>query len=165
MGITDKIFGIGEKVETLVAERMSIEKAEMDQKILETEQRMMDISEQKSSEKAKEIAGQMFEQYRVDLEKSTKEKYDLDAKSYMYDPFSMMESLGYKERIMSMSYDTLRLMSERNAVVAAIIQTRIHQVTSFSRPPKSKYDIGYEFGMRDREREPSLFVLHVIPKL
>jgi hypothetical protein len=62
MGITDKIFGIGEKVETLVAERMSIEKAEMDQKILETEQRMMDISEQKSSEKAKEIAGQMFEQ-------------------------------------------------------------------------------------------------------
>jgi len=155
MGIADKIFGIGEKVEALVAERMSIEKVEMDQKILETEQRMMDVSDQKSSEKAKEIAGQMFEQYRVDLEKSTKEKYDEEAKSYLYDPFSMMESLGYKERIMSMSYDTLRLMSERNAVVAAIIQTRIHQVTSFSRPPRSKYDIGYEFGMRDREREPS----------
>ena len=155
MGITDRIFGIGEKVETLVAERMSIEKAEMDQKILETEQRMVEISDQKSSEKAKEIAGQMFEQYRVDLEKAEKDKYESEAKSYLYDPFSMMESLGYKERIMSMSYDTLRLMSERNAVVAAIIQTRIHQVTSFSRPPRSKYDIGYEFGMRDREREPS----------
>lgn len=172
MGLTERIFKVDEKVEALVQERMTIEKAEMDKMvqermtieksemdkhIAETEARMMEVSEQRATEKANEIANSMLDLWRVDMEKATKEKYDAEAKSYMYDPFTLIESLGYKERIMSMSYDTLRLMSERNAVVASIINTRIHQVTSFARPPKSKYDIGYEFVMRDKDLVPTAF--------
>ena len=157
--LTDRLFGVDEKVEQraqeLVQERMALEKADMDKRIFETEVRMMQVSEERAAEKANEIAGQMFEHWRIDMEKAEKERYDAEAKSYMYDPFTLIESLGYKERIMSMSYDTLRLMSERNAVVASIINTRIHQVTAFARPPKSKYDIGYEFVMRDREEDPT----------
>lgn len=155
MSLTDRIFKVDEKVQAMVDERMTIEKAGMDQRILETEARMMDVSEQRATEKAREIAGTMMDQWRGDLEKAEKDKYDAEAKSYMYDPFTLIESLGYKERVMSMSYDTLRLMSERNAVVASIINTRIHQVTAFARPPRSKYDIGYEFVLRDRDEEPN----------
>jgi len=177
MSLVDKVFGVDEKVQAIVKERMAMEKAtfdqrldlekshfaeelaaertDMDKRIAETEVKMIEISDQRATEKAQEIATQMYENWRVDMEKADKEKYDAEAKSYMYDPFTLIESLGYKERIMSMSYDTLRLMSERNAVVASIINTRIHQVTAFARPPRTKYDIGYEFVLRDRDEEPT----------
>lgn len=147
MGLIDKVFGIEEKIK----ERVALEKAEMNRHILETEQRMMEVSEQRTQEKAQEIVEIM----QADLVKAEKERYDSEAKSYMYDPFYLLEAIGYKERVMSMSYDTLRLMSERNAVVAAIINTRIHQVTSFARQPRTKYDIGFELVMRDSDIEPT----------
>lgn len=154
-GLTDKLFDVDAKV----AARVEVEKANleetMNRRIQETETKMMEISERKAMEKANEIVETYKQQWDLEKARTEKEKYDAEAKSYMYDPFTLIESLGYKERIMSMSYDTLRLMSERNAVVAAIINTRIHQVTAFARPPKTKYDIGYEFVMRDRDNEPS----------
>lgn len=131
-----------------VVKSLLTNKADMEKRILEAEMRMLEVSERRAQEKAQEL----FE----NLVKAEKEKAkDAEPKSYMYDPFQLMESLGYKERIMSMSYDTLRLMSERNPVVAAIINTRIHQVTSFSKPPKTKYDVGYEIALRDDDVSPS----------
>lgn len=135
MGILGRLFGIDKRVQERVAE---------------VENRMVEISEIRAKK-----ADELFNHYMDELVKAEKAKDDAEPKSYMYDPFQILESLGYKERIMSISYDTLRLMSERNPIVAAIINTRIHQVTSFSRPPKSKYDIGFEITMRDDEMKPS----------
>ena len=140
-------------IDKAVSNRMEFEK-----RILEAESRMLEVSEHRAHEKAEEL----FDRYRGEISKAIaneakpkdKEVKDIEPKTYMYDPFQLMESLGYKERIMSMSYDTLRLMSERNPIVAAIINTRIHQVTSFSRPPKDDFDVGYEIKLRDDEAEP-----------
>lgn len=134
MGIIDRIF-----------------QKSIDKRITEIEARMMNVSDQKVAEKANEL----FENYMDGLEKSQKDTSEIEPKSFLYDPFSVMEALGYKERVMSVSYDTLRLMSERSAVVAAVINTRIQQVASFARKPETKYDMGYEVRLRDTDAEPT----------
>ena len=147
----------------------------MEKRIAEAEVHMLEVSEKRTTEKATEL----FERYKEELSKAKKNDKDEDAenerdkkpkkagekdkdtsakgtepKTYMFDPFQLMESLGFKERIMSMSYDTLRLMSERNPIIAAIINTRIHQITAFSRPPKDDFDIGFEIKMREDYEKP-----------
>ncbi|OGM10506.1 hypothetical protein A2Z67_02795 [Candidatus Woesebacteria bacterium RBG_13_36_22] len=148
-----------------VLDRMVESRVDMEKRILDTESKMLEVSEQRAQEKAAEL----FDRYKEGLSKSgtelAKAKEDAEAKSLFFDPFQLMENLGYKERVMSMSYDTLRLMSERNPIIAAIINTRIHQVTSFSRPPKTKHDIGFEITMRDDEQRPSKSDLTKIKEL
>lgn len=82
------------------------------------------------------------------LAKSEYESGDQKAwvpKSWFTDPFALLDSLGlgYKSSPSSLSYDTLRQMSEKNTVVSAIIQTRVHQVASFTKPQPNKYSIGF----------------------
>lgn len=118
------------------------------------EERMVELSDRVIKEKAEEWKERFTEELAKAVEKGKgDEKYE--PKSFMYDPFYMMETLGYKERVMSVSYDTLRLMSERNPIIAAIINTRIHQVTSFARPPRSRYDLGFEIVLRDSKKTPT----------
>lgn len=64
--------------------------------------------------------------YFADLDKQT----DKNVKSYLYDPFSFSNSLGYKDRPISLTYDTLRHMS-RMYVIRSIIETRKDQVARF----------------------------------
>src|SRR4030042_605979 len=148
-----------------VLDRRVESRVDMEKRILDTESKMLEVSEQRAQEKAAEL----FDRYKEGLSKSgtelAKAKEDAEAKSLFFDPFQLMENLGYKERVMSMSYDTLRLMSERNPIIAAIINTRIHQVTSFSRPPKTKHDIGFEITMREDEKRPSKSDLTKIKEL
>jgi hypothetical protein len=161
-------------VEKAVSERFNLEK-----RIVQAEANILEVSERRTTEKAKEL----LERYKEELSKAKKDEDDdeeenkpkkgkdkdgkdkdgkdkdtgpkgTEPKTYMFDPFQLMESLGFKERIMSMSYDTLRLMSERNPIIAAIINTRIHQITAFSRPPKDDFDIGFELKMREDYAKP-----------
>jgi hypothetical protein len=143
-----------ETIKRLVQERMVAEQGDMDKRIAEAEIRMLDVSEKRATEKAQELVDK-FSENLSKAEAAAKKEKEIEPKSFLYDPWNMMESLGYKERVMSVSYDTLRLMSERNAVAAAIINTRIHQVTAFSSPPKSKYDIGFQIALRDDEATPN----------
>jgi hypothetical protein len=157
MSILNRFFK--SDIEKIVQERVAIDKVQMDERILKTESEMVEVSERRAQEKAQEL----FERYKEELSKSKPE--DTEPKSYQFDPMQLVESMGYKERIMSMSYDTLRLMSERNPVVAAVINTRIHQVTSFSGPPRSKYDVGFEIVMREEEKKPSSSDMKVMKEL
>lgn len=152
MGITTKLFS--KEINKTIEEKIAIEKTIMEKHIKETEARMVEVSEERAQERAQEL----FEQWRENLEKAektAKAKEEAEAKSYLFDPFQLIESLGYKERIMSISYDTLRLMAERNPIIAAVITTRIHQICSFARPPRSRYETGFEIVMRDSEDKPS----------
>ncbi len=142
-------FNRGKEIEDL---RKSFE-AEKARQVLEVEKRMVEISESKALEKAKEIHTLWLEEMNKANGDKAKDKVnqELEAKSLFIDPYQMLESLGYRERPMMLGFDQLRLMSERNPIVAAVINTRVNQVSSFSRPPRSDYDVGFKFFMRDMD--------------
>lgn len=74
--------------------------------------------------------------------------------SWFVDPYQLLDSagLGYRQSPGIITYDTLLQMTERDPVVAAIIQTRIMQVASFARPQVNKYSIGFVIRLRDRRK-------------
>lgn len=76
-------------------------------------------------------------------------------KSWFNDPFALLDSmgLGYKASPSTLSYETLRAMSEKNVVVSSIIQTRINQVASFTRPQRNKFGVGFRIFPRNRRRK------------
>lgn len=124
---------------------------EVSRQVLEVEKRMVEVSEQKSMEKAKEI----HQVWLDDLEKANRSTEAVEGKSLLYDPFQLLDTMKYKERPMMLTYDVLRAMSERNPIVASIINTRVNQIAAFSAPPKSPYDIGFRIHLRDDKLEPS----------
>ncbi|OGM09159.1 hypothetical protein A2Z67_04430 [Candidatus Woesebacteria bacterium RBG_13_36_22] len=147
MGLFD-----GKKIEALKQDfEKKLEEIELTKakQIFEVEQRMVEISEKKALEKAQEIHATWLEAF----EKSNGKKEDLEAKSLFIDPYQLLESVGYRERPMMLGFDQLRLMSERNPVVAAVINTRVNQVASFSRTPRTPYDVGFEFMLRDKDEK------------
>ena len=77
-----------------------------------------------------------------------------DPKSLFWDPFAIIEQLGYREKPTSISYWTLRRMLWKMPIVQAIIQTRIGQVASFVKPARDRYDIGFKLKLRDYEQTP-----------
>jgi len=77
------------------------------------------------------------------------------SRSIVEDPLTIISSMGYKDRPFSLSYDTLKRMAARNAVVASIITTRVNQISAFSRPARfSKDNVGYEIRLRDPKKSP-----------
>lgn len=64
-------------------------------------------------------------------------------KSYLEDPFSLQSSMGFKDRKYSITYDTLKMMAHRVAVVNAIIQTRINQIAAFASPYRLSKSVGF----------------------
>lgn len=78
------------------------------------------------------------------------------AQALLEDPFSILDSMGYKERPSSLSYDVLRRMASKDAVISAIILTRVNQVSTFTKPARfSKDGVGFEVRLRDLEGEVS----------
>jgi len=63
-------------------------------------------------------------------------------KSYLFDPYSVNESLGYKNSAKGMSYNILRGMA-KSPIVKAIITTRVEQVASFSNPQEDQNKTGW----------------------
>jgi hypothetical protein len=74
-------------------------------------------------------------------------------KAMMWDPLSLVYSLGYKDRRSNVTYDTLRLISNQLGVIAAIINTRVNQVATFSTPYRRTRNIGYEIKHKDKEHK------------
>ncbi len=78
-----------------------------------------------------------------------------DPKSLFWDPYAIIEQLGYKDKPSSITYGTLRAMVWRCSIIQAVIQTRVNQVASFSRPQHDRYQLGYRLKLRDSEKEPT----------
>lgn len=78
-----------------------------------------------------------------------------DPQSMFFDPFAVIEQMGFKERKTSIAYGTLRGMVWKMPVVQAIIQTRLNQLGAFCRPQRDRYSLGFKIQLRDSEREPT----------
>ena len=78
-----------------------------------------------------------------------------DPKFLAWDPYSIVEQLGYKDKPSPITYGTLKAITYKMPVVQAIIQTRVNQVASFSVPQKDRYSLGFKVKLRDSEREPT----------
>lgn len=79
-----------------------------------------------------------------------------EQKAYLEDPLGLVNAMGFKDRPYSLSYDVLRRMASRNAVIASILTTRVNQVSSFTRPARfDRSGVGYEISLRDPNETPS----------
>jgi hypothetical protein len=78
-----------------------------------------------------------------------------DPKALLYDPFSVVDQLGYKDRPSGITYHTLAEMSRRVPVVAAIVQTRVNEVANFAVLQPEDREPGFQIVLRDSEKSPS----------
>lgn len=95
-------------------------------------------------------------------------------KSWLTDPYALMETIGmgYRNAPSVLTFDTLRMTSERNTVIAAIILTRVNQVAAFCRPQENKYSVGFKIRLRgsahmnrrptSSEKDKSGFIEHYL---
>lgn len=78
-----------------------------------------------------------------------------DPQTLMWDPFAIVEQLGYRDRPSQLTYATLKAMAWRVPVVRAVIQTRLNQLGAFCTPQRDRYHLGYRIRTRDSEHEPT----------
>lgn len=78
-----------------------------------------------------------------------------DPKSLFWDPFAVIDALGYKDKPSSITYQTLRAMVWRMPIVQAMIRTRLRQMSNFSAPQVDKYSTGFRITMKDKKAQPS----------
>lgn len=74
-------------------------------------------------------------------------RQETERKSLLVDVADFQTSFDYKDRNISMSYDTLERMAA-TPIINSIIKTRITQVASFAEPVKDEYSIGYKIQKR-----------------
>lgn len=78
-----------------------------------------------------------------------------EPKAVTENPFLLLDALGYKDSPSSISYNTLKQMAVKDAVIASIITTRINQVSNFTKPSRfSKDGLGFEIKTRDPNKVP-----------
>jgi hypothetical protein len=88
----------------------------------------------------------------IDVQKSERAG---ESKAIVEDPLAIVQQLGFKDKPYSLTYDVLRKMATRDSVVAAIIQTRINQVSSFTQPARfTKDGVGFEITLRNPKARP-----------
>jgi len=104
-----------------------------------------DKDEEKEPKADKELTRGM-----VPIEKATD-----DPKSLFWDPYAIIEQLGYKDRPSMVTYGTLRAMTWKMPIVQAIIQTRLNQLAAFCTPQHDRYQLGFRLSLRDSEKEPT----------
>lgn len=76
-------------------------------------------------------------------------------KGLLYDPFALIDQLGYRDRPSGLTYATLRETAKRVPTYLAIEQTRLTQVSNFATPQIDKRDPGFEIKLRDDKATPS----------
>ena len=76
-----------------------------------------------------------------------------DPKTLFWDPFAIIEQLGYKEKPSAISYGTLKGMVYKTPILHAIILTRIQQMAAFCQPSRDRYEMGFRVKVRDSQKE------------
>lgn len=75
-------------------------------------------------------------------------------KGLLYDPFALIDQLGFRDRPTGLTYATLRETAKRVPTYLAIEQTRITQVSAFATPQIDKRDAGFVVKLRDDKATP-----------
>jgi hypothetical protein len=68
---------------------------------------------------------------------------EMDARALMWDPFAIVEQLGFKDRPSAITYGTLQQIVQKVPLVQAIIVTRLNQIAAFARPKRDKFSPGF----------------------
>lgn len=71
-----------------------------------------------------------------------KQVHQQEPKAYFIDPLQFNSNLGYKDKMFSLTYETLRRMS-KTPIINSIIKTRKNQVADFAEPQENKYSTGF----------------------
>lgn len=74
---------------------------------------------------------------------------DEQSRAVFWDPFVVLEQLGYKEKPSSITYNTLRHIVWKVPLIQGIILTRISQVSSFAEPVKNLFATGFRITPRE----------------
>lgn len=72
-------------------------------------------------------------------------------KAYKFDPLALLDVIEFKDRPSSLSFDFLKRMANRDSVVAAVINTRLNQVSRFCYPSRTRED---KIGFKVRRKDP-----------
>ena len=89
-----------------------------------------------------------------------------DMKAFEENPVRMAQSMQYKDKPTSLSYNILYQMSVKNSVVAAVISTRVNQVSTFTKPKRFSTDgVGFEIRLRDPQAVPNKAQQEIIQSL
>ena len=70
------------------------------------------------------------------------------------DPFTLLETLGYRERHTGVSYDTLLQLSHKVPIFPGIMQTRLNQLSNFSRAQPDVNQTGFAIQLRNGDQTP-----------
>lgn len=82
-------------------------------------------------------------------------KPEEDPTSLFWDPYSVLQQLGFREKPTSVNRQMLRAMTWRVPIISAIIQQRLHQISAFCTPQEDRYAMGYKVRLRDRKAKAS----------
>lgn len=69
-------------------------------------------------------------------------KQEDNTKAYFIDPLQFNTMLGYKDKVYSITYETLKRMA-KTPIINSIITTRKNQVADFAEPQEDKYSTGF----------------------
>lgn len=69
-------------------------------------------------------------------------KQEDKTKAYFIDPLQFNANLGYKDKVYSITYETLKRMA-KTPIINSIIITRKNQVADFAEPQEDKYSTGF----------------------
>lgn len=83
------------------------------------------------------------------------EKAASEPKGIFWDPFAIIDALGYKDKPSAITFNTLHQMRWQCPIVHAIIKTRADQVFAFSRQQENKYTTGFRIRPRDPKQKPT----------
>lgn len=89
-----------------------------------------------------------------DLQKavSTEKDAGVAPKSFMYNPMQYSDTANHPFFIRGITYMAMHEMVKQSQILSAIVNTRINQVASFARVPRSKYAIGFNVRRKGTNR-------------
>ncbi|VVB50677.1 Phage portal protein [uncultured archaeon] len=73
----------------------------------------------------------------------TETVHDGKPKSFLFNPFTFTDTLTHKQMISGVTYQTLHEMVKQSQILSAIVNTRVNQVSSFCRVPRTKHSLGF----------------------
>lgn len=78
-----------------------------------------------------------------------------ELQSLMWDPFAVIDALGFKERPSPITYSMLGAMPFRMPILGTVIKTRVDQVAAFSAVQEDKFQTGFRIQQRDKKATPT----------
>lgn len=78
-----------------------------------------------------------------------------DPEALVWDPYSLVEQLGYRQRPSTITYNTLERMFWQLPILGAIRKTRVDQVAGFCQAQRPPHEPGFRIRLREMTRQPT----------